>query len=270
MEDYLRLGLLAVAAIIIFLILFESWCRRKQLKNEEKSRYLTNLNPDDVLGLEPREPKINETGLKTLEASEDLTANEPGIRTETQLKFDLDNSMAEATNTHIEITNPVQPVTDLVKEVLKPQTTTTVKRKEIGSDLISIYVVAKNGGKFASYDLLQAISATGMQFGEMNIFHYYSNTGFARKALFSLASITAPGDFDLDRMGTFSCAGLSLFTQLGDVPNPQQAFELMLKAAEQLADDLDGELRASPRTLWNNEVLSQYQHKVLEFQLAHA
>lgn len=126
-------------------------------------------------------------------------------------------------------------------------------------DLLVISVAAKSGMRFAGYDLLQAIAATGMQFGDMQIFHYIKNG----KTLFSLASATKPGEFDLDRMGGFSCVGLTLFMNYRSVPDAKSAFALMVKIAEQLADDLDGELRAGPRTPLTAEILQQYESKIL-------
>lgn len=122
--------------------------------------------------------------------------------------------------------------------------------------------MAKPNDTFASYDLLQAISATGLQFGEMNIFHYYKSPTTKKTPLFSLASATEPGVFDFDRIGDFSCRGLTLFMNLYNAGDPQVVFELMLKTAEQLAEDLDGELRAGPKQLWNDETLKQYLEKI--------
>lgn len=126
-------------------------------------------------------------------------------------------------------------------------------------DIIIISVLAKPNHHFASYDLFQAISATGMQFGDMDIFHYYQPTEKGQQILFSLASATKPGKFDLDHMGDFSCVGLSLFMDKKSVSNPQKVFLKMLEKAEQLADDLDGELRAGPKRLpWNEHILQHY------------
>jgi len=129
-------------------------------------------------------------------------------------------------------------------------------------DLIIINVIAKPGQHFASYDLLQAISATGMRFGAMNIFHYYSKVAMDKKTLFSLASATEPGEFDLNRMGDFSCKGLTLFMNLHQVPDRGEAFALMLSAAEQLAEDLRGELQTGSREPWNDEIRQQYQTRI--------
>lgn len=129
--------------------------------------------------------------------------------------------------------------------------------------LIVMSVIAKPDNYFASYDLFQAISSTGMQFGEMNIFHFYSTTAQGRVTLFSLASATEPGEFDIDNMGDYSCAGLTLFMNVETVAEPERAFELMLKTAQQLADDLDGELRAGQCGVWDQDVLREYRRKVV-------
>jgi|SRR5688572_29379689 len=110
-------------------------------------------------------------------------------------------------------------------------------------DFRILHVFAKSGNVFASYDLFQAIAASGMQFGDMNIFHYYEE----EKILFSLASATEPGEFDLSRMGDYAAIGLTLFMNAAKVDDPDAVFLKMLKTAEQLAEDLEGELLDSRR-----------------------
>lgn len=128
-------------------------------------------------------------------------------------------------------------------------------------------VTARNGCQFGSYDLWQAIVATGMVFGEKNLFHYYDTTNRfdaipQKTTLFSLASATPSGEFNLDRMGDFYCSGLILFMHL-TVKHPQKVFSLMLKTAEQLVEDLEGELCAEPHTPWNESLLKQYHEKLM-------
>ncbi len=142
------------------------------------------------------------------------------------------------------------------------ETNNTSVKLETQPALFVISVIAKPGQQFASYDLFQAISSAGMQFGEMNIFHYYLPTETGRATLFSLASITEPGSFNMDRMGDFSCVGLTLFMDKQAVADPAQAFELMLTTAQQLADDLDGELRAGQKQLWTDELSQEYRRNI--------
>lgn len=136
----------------------------------------------------------------------------------------------------------------------------------IKDDFIIINVIAKKGGYFVSYDLLQAISATGMQYGAMNIFHFVEDSPKGKLTLFSLASATEPGEFDLNNVGDLTCAGLTLFMNIAKVPDPGDVFVLMLETAEQLADDLDGELRAAPNIPWSDDVFHHYENKIVNQQ----
>ncbi len=133
----------------------------------------------------------------------------------------------------------------------------------IKDDFIMISVIAKNGGCFASYDLLQAILATGMQYGAMNIFHFVEDSPRGKITLFSLASATEPGEFDLNNVGNITCAGLTLFMNIARVPDPGDVFVLMLETAEQLAEDLNGELRAAPNIPWSDDVFHHYENKIV-------
>lgn len=137
----------------------------------------------------------------------------------------------------------------------------------LSPDLLIINLFAKAKNHFASYDLLQAISNTGMHYGEMNIFHYYVATEKSKKPLFSLASATEPGEFNLDRIGEFSCAGLTFFMDLKKVAEPHSAFKKMLLIAEQLAEDLEGDLFNASRLPLNKENLQTYYEKIMEYKI---
>lgn len=145
----------------------------------------------------------------------------------------------------------------------------SVEPRAAENPLMVLSVMARPGTRFASYELLQAISAAGLQFGEMNIFHYlYPETGYGNK-LFSMASAEEPGEFNLDNMGEFSCPGLMLFMDLSKVPDPWAAFSIMLEKAEQLSEDLDGQLCADPKTPWSAEVESACHHRIMEYARNH-
>lgn len=143
----------------------------------------------------------------------------------------------------------------------------TKKASHSTDNVLTIMVHAKPGMRFEAYDLLQAISSSGMQFGEMNIFHYYAQQEHGRSPLFSLASATKPGDFDINNMGNFSCAGLVLFMQLDHLAmHPKLVFHRMLATAEQLAEDLDGVLLSSTRAPWSDEIMEDYQQQISQCQ----
>ena len=184
MDGYLRLILLVVAAIIVSFILFESWYRRRQAKLALFSTDDTShqINADEVLGLDPREPTMK--------------MRMPESDMETHATVQTTSRMQEP---------PVEITESRSSEAYanKTYTSAPAPKPSLLNDLLVISVVAEPGMQFGSYDLLQAISATGMQFGEMNIFHYK----IGNETLFSLSSATEPGDFNLDRMGDFVCEG---------------------------------------------------------------
>ncbi len=225
MEGYLRLGLLAVGVSIVFLIMLEAWYRRRRLSDQK----LKSFN----------EPFFT------------VTPEQPSISLRPQLASPTPEPVFAPEVSSIE--PPVQPTIEAAPAA-RPDT-----------GLLVMSVVARPGCSFASYDLLQAITATGMRFGEMNIFHYYSQTPGEKKSLFSLASATEPGEFDLNRMGEYSCSGLTLFMELKYTPNPQAVVETMMRTAEQLAEYLDGELRAGQRRPWSEELASEFRQRALSF-----
>lgn len=105
-----------------------------------------------------------------------------------------------------------------------------------------IHVMADQDARFAGYELLQALLANGLRYGKDKIFHRHQNKQGQGDVLFSLASVNQPGTFDLANMGQFSCPGLTLFVVFKSVRSPLLAYDLMLEAAESLADDLGGRL----------------------------
>lgn len=106
--------------------------------------------------------------------------------------------------------------------------------------IVALHVIAKDGKVFAGYELLQILLSLGLRFGEMNIFHYHRDANVQQDVLFSLISATEPGVFDLLNMGAFSCKGLTLFMRkVEDVQDNNMRYELMLKTASHLSEDLD-------------------------------
>lgn len=140
-------------------------------------------------------------------------------------------------------------------------------REDIDPPYISLFVMAMTG-EFAGYELLQALLANGLRFGKQHIFHRYADKAGESDVMFSLASATKPGTFDLQKMGSFSTPGLSLFIILTEMSDPLKAFDDMLETAYQLADDLNGALLDSKRQPLTRETISTWRKQVKHF-IAH-
>ncbi len=107
---------------------------------------------------------------------------------------------------------------------------------------IVLHLMAPAKMPYSGYELLQALLANGMRFGKMNIFHRHESKNGQGCVLFSLASANKPGTFDLPNMGGYSCPGLTLFMSVDGLSDPLHAFDVMLDTAQQLRDDLGGDL----------------------------
>lgn len=131
------------------------------------------------------------------------------------------------------------------------------------ADILVINVFAMPGHTFAGYELLQALLASNLRFGEMSVFHRYQEELEKPKILFSVASATEPGIFDLNSMGSYSCSGLSLFMRVDQTDQPQKVFDMMLATARQLADDLSGEIYDGNHEPLTKDSLSHYQQLLM-------
>lgn len=112
--------------------------------------------------------------------------------------------------------------------------------------VLTLYVMAPDEQILHGYELLQALLYTGLRYGEQQIFHRYQHSNNSGDVLFSVAGASKPGTFELSNMGAVSYPGLVLFMADGVTAFDEVSLEAMFSAAEQLADDLGGEL-------WNAE-----------------
>ncbi|QLH43325.1 MAG: cell division protein ZipA [Coxiellaceae bacterium] len=142
---------------------------------------------------------------------------------------------------------PTQAINETEKPLTNDQTVTPdikleVEANAFPNNLLIMSVMADPSQPYVGYELLQALLSAGFRFGKMNIFHRYQQLSGNGPVLFSLASATKPGTFELSKIGGYACAGLTLFMQVDDDKDLLMAFECMLDTAHQLIDDLGGQL----------------------------
>lgn len=106
--------------------------------------------------------------------------------------------------------------------------------------IVTLFLLARDNHVISGADLLEAALKTGMEFGEMNIFHRKADG--ADEPVFSLANAVKPGSFEKDGWNTFETSGLALFMTL---PGPMLAFdawEVMLTNARRIAEILQADI----------------------------
>ena len=116
-------------------------------------------------------------------------------------------------------------------------------------------------------EAVDALMEAGLEHGRYGIFHY-PNPSFPREPQFSVASLTEPGSFDLERLAEEPLAGMSFFMILPGAGDPVERFDAMLEAARSLAHRLDAELLDDRGNSWSiqreryiREELISYRHQ---------
>jgi cell division protein ZipA len=133
--------------------------------------------------------------------------------------------------------------------------------------IVTIRILSRAGTPFRAEDLVLALREAGLRHGRFGIFHApVSDTDDT--PIFSVASLTEPGSFDLTRVHTDVYQGVSLFLGLPGPVEGVTAFEAMVNAARAVAKRLDGNLvdehgstLSVQRERYLREEVIQFQHR---------
>ncbi len=127
--------------------------------------------------------------------------------------------------------------------------------------IVTLHVVAREGGWFDGESIASAFEARGYSFGEMDIFHSMHRGDI----VFSIAKMIRPGSFDPDDIDSFATPGLVLILQLpGPVP-PDAAFGVLLSEAHELATGLDGRLLDGDRSTLSKQSAQHMRDGITDF-----
>ncbi len=106
--------------------------------------------------------------------------------------------------------------------------------------IVSLFLVARDNHIINGAELLQAAINTGMEFGEMNVFHRILEG--TDKSLFCLANAAKPGNFSRDEWNTFATGGVVLFLTLPGPAFALDTWDSMLATARRIGEILNAEL----------------------------
>lgn len=135
--------------------------------------------------------------------------------------------------------------------------------------VVTVRLTGQGSATFSGEALLAALRDAGLQHGRFGIFHRHA-PGNGQAIVFSVASLTEPGSFDLTRITSERFPGVTLFMSMPGAVDDVVAFDDMLSTARALASRLDGQLldeqgsRLSvQRERFLREEVIQFQHKRL-------
>ncbi len=114
--------------------------------------------------------------------------------------------------------------------------------------IVSLYVVARDGFALHGPEIVVAAEKAGMVHGDLGIFHRVEERHADAGPVFSMANMVRPGSFDLAEIDQFSTPGVVLFMTLPGPLSALDAWDILLPAAQRVAELLGAQLLDDQRT----------------------
>jgi cell division protein ZipA len=141
-----------------------------------------------------------------------------------------------------------------------------IPRKPAGpppDKITTLFLLANDNHLINGAELLQAAVNTGMEFGDMNIFHRVPEG--SERPVFSLANAAKPGHFERDEWNTFETSGVALFMALPGPVNALDAWDSMLATARRMSEILNAELLDEERSHFTRQREAQVREEMREY-----
>lgn len=129
--------------------------------------------------------------------------------------------------------------------------------------IVSLFLLARDNHVITGADLLQATVSTGMEFGDMDIFHRVPEG--SESPVFSLANAAKPGYFERDAWNTFETTGLALFMTLPGPVYALDGWDAMLATARRIGELLNAELLDDGRTAFTRQREAQIREEMRDY-----
>lgn len=160
----------------------------------------------------------------------------------------------------------VQPTESNAQDIEQPIATPEATPEEDELEVIVLNVHAAGDGEFIGTQLFDSMQQNGLLYGEMDIFHRHADLSGTGKVLFSVANMMQPGTLAHGDPAEFSTKGISFFMTLPCFGDAEQNFKLMLRTAQQIADDLGGHVLDDKRNLMTPNRQDAYRKQVQDFK----
>lgn len=121
-------------------------------------------------------------------------------------------------------------------------------------------------GRFRGNDLLEVFDRAGLEYGRFDVFHRMVETPDGIASVFSVASATEPGSFEISEMADESFKGLTMFMLL---PGPQggvAAFADMLATARRMAQQLNADVTDRNRSSMTRQTAHHIREDIIAFE----
>lgn len=129
--------------------------------------------------------------------------------------------------------------------------------------IITLFLLARDNHVINGAELLQAAVSTGMEFGDMNIFHRLPEG--SEKPVFSMANAAKPGHFERDEWNTFETSGVVLFLALPGPVQALDAWDALLATARRMGEILNAELLDDDRSPFTRQREAHFREEMRDY-----
>ncbi|MGL4829119.1 MAG: cell division protein ZipA [Vibrio sp.] len=274
----LRFVLIIVGALAIAALLFHGlWTSKKEGKSkfgdkplrkidvesdEPPSRAFAAEDDFEIIRKERKEPDFGLPNQQHDPLIADFTAQDDSDEQEEK----YEQPMQQAKSVQPEMPRAQSVIQKPIVEPIMDAAPIVEETKEEQLDVIVLNVHCSGSQSFIGTKLFDSMQQNGLLFGEMDIFHRHADLSGTGKVLFSVANMMQPGTLMHDDPADFSTKGISFFMTLPCFGDPEQNFKLMLKTAQQIADDLGGHVLDDARNLMTPNRLDAYRKQIQEFK----
>lgn len=227
-----------------------------------------NFSHDEIKG----DPLFDESEIEEEEVIDAAPSMEPAISTELNMEPVVAEEVTFSAYS-VDESSDIEPLQTVVFEAEAAVEESTkaidnivsVNESKLEEDMLVMHVHISGEERFNGPELFDSLEQNGLLFGDMDIYHRHSDLSGLGEKLFSVANMVAPGDFRMDSIENFSTPGVSFFMALPCYGEPEHNFKLMLRIAQQIADDLGGHVLDDKRNLMSPNKLDEYRTRVRKF-----
>jgi cell division protein ZipA len=283
----LRTILLIIGVIIILAIAIDGWRRKRRhaqfsraveptIKFSAKSGSTTVSAGeviDNVSPSRPLNPPLTTRAQLEFPELETVTVTEPIPDAPVMTKRDPRDIEIQTVSTPASANDISTPRPTFRPEQVKsanqvfpaherPENSVPKKVESKMPEVITLTVMSINNKPFIGYDLIRALEANNLHFGDMNIYHRHKYRNGKGPLYFSVASVTRPGTLDPKNLSVLSTPGLALFMQLDNPKHDRIIFKQMLTTAHDLARALNGAVCDDRRVPLRESTIQSYTEKM--------
>lgn len=256
----LILNVVLLAVVIVAMVRHVKSRKHQDIEMETHREPANKTAPlpahDDIISVRKISPMEDALPAASVSLSPKVSAKQAPQKTEEQISL----SAKKTTNDKVQ----AEPVPSLKNNSVefsdKPAQTTPEASQNEADKMLMMFIAAKDGKKFAGYELLQTLLAAGLRFGDGALFHRHQMRDDKEELVCSLAAATETGTFDLQNMGAFSARGLCLFLKTsGDAAKDLARFEMTLECARQIAEGMDANIFDDKQKLLSQDSFKRFE-----------